>query len=63
MGRLYGRRWQRATADGAGRVEASAERRDSPSVYLPDQGGQRPGKRCVISWSTQPLPSGSLKVA
>ena len=24
---------------------------------------QRPGNRCVISWSTQPLPSGSLKVA
>ncbi|GDY69419.1 hypothetical protein SAV14893_088120 [Streptomyces avermitilis] len=25
-------------------------------------GGQRPGRRCETSWSTQPLPSGSLKV-
>lgn len=24
---------------------------------------QRPGRRCETSWSTQPLPSGSLKVA
>lgn len=51
----------------SGRVNAEQGAATSPplpgSDADPAAGDQRPGARCVISCSTQPLPSGSLKVA
>lgn len=55
--------WLVPLVDCVGRIETSAGQRAAPSACMPKQGGQRPGNLCAISWSTQPLPSGSLKVA
>ncbi|CAM5419984.1 hypothetical protein SALBM217S_06095 [Streptomyces griseoloalbus] len=46
-----------------GRPELPLELTRPVSAPLGVAARQRPGSRCRTSWSTQPLPSGSLKVA
>ena len=60
---LHDRNRQASACEAVGAMLAGGPRSDDDDVVLAHSDRHRPGARVFTSWSTQPLPSGSPKLA